>query len=280
MEDGFKSKRILIAGLGLIGGSVAKALTAAGYTSLGAYDSDPTALEFASAEGVILKGYSGIAELPEADLVICCLPPAASVEFCRKAQKLLADAGVFAETGGLKKGITEKLAEALTGNHELLSLHPMAGKEKSGYVNSDAQLFRDSVMIMTPTVKTGINALMWARELQTVLGCRDLLELSAERHDEVIARVSHLPHVLALAIKAMDKGEDLSRFAGGSYRSATRVADINPRLWAELLNVNRDYLLKSIALFRESIGVLEEALEKGDAAELEKLLESISRDGE
>jgi prephenate dehydrogenase len=280
MEDGFKSRSILIAGLGLIGGSIAKALRAAGYTGLSAYDADLTALEFASAEGVICSGYSDIIELPEADVIICCLPPAASAEFCREAQGRLTDGGVFAEMGGLKKGITEKLAQALTGNHELLSLHPMAGKEKSGYINSDAELFRDCIMILTPTVKTGISALMWARELQLVFGCRDILELSAERHDEVIARVSHLPHALALAIKAMNKEERLSRFAGGSYRSATRVADLNPKLWAELFNYNRDNLLKSISLLKESLVVLEDALKKGDAAELEKLLESISRDGE
>lgn len=279
MEDGFKAKRVLIAGIGLIGGSVAKALKKAGYEHISAYDSDEKALWVAASEGVIAKGYTNVSDTPETDIIICCLPPDECARFCLKAQERLADGGVFVETGGLKLGITDRLAAALTGNRELLSLHPMAGREKSGYANSGAQLFCDSVLILTPTAKTCLNALMWARELQGVFGCSDILELSAKRHDEVIARISHLPHIVALALKAMDKEEGLERFAGGSYKSATRVADINPALWAELFTRNKDNVLESISLLKESLGDFERAI-GGEKRQLENLLKEISQSEE
>lgn len=275
MEDGFKNSKVLIAGLGLIGGSAAKALNCAGF-AVYAYDSDSETLARAFAEGVIKKGYTNISDIPEMDMILCCLPPGAAVPFLREARGHLKNGGVFAEASGLKMGITHELAAILEGSRELLSLHPMAGKEKSGYEYSEAELFKDCVLILTPTEKTGLAALMWAQELEKAFGCLDIFELSADMHDEVIARVSHLPHMLALAVKAMDKDGYYKRFAGGSYRSATRVAEINPKLWAELFTRNKENLLKSLSVFKESLEKLEEALRKGDAAELETLLSDIS----
>lgn len=275
MEDGFRNSKVLIAGLGLIGGSAAKALKEAGF-SVYAYDLSDDTLERAFAEGVIVKGYSNIADLPEVDMMLCCLPPRNAAPFLREARTRLRNGGVFAETGGLKTGITHELAAILEGTRELLSLHPMAGKEKSGYEHSEAGLFKGCVLILTPTEKTGLAALMWAKELAQALKCCDILELPADKHDEVIARVSHLPHMLALAVRSMDKDGYYKRFAGGSYRSATRVADINPKLWAELFTNNKDNILSSLSVFKASLEKLEEALQKGGPAELEKLLGDIS----
>jgi prephenate dehydrogenase len=275
-----RSARILIAGLGLIGGSAAKALKAAGYNELYAYDSDLNALNNATAEGVILQGFSDIGGLPVFRLMICCLPPAAAAEFCRDAQSRLEDGGVFAEMGGIKSGVISGMASALQGKCELLSLHTMAGRETSGYANSDAGLFSGSVLIFTPTKKTGVNALLWASILQNVFGCSDIRELTAKRHDEVIARVSHLPHILALAIKAMEGDEALQPFAGGSYKSATRVAGLGPALWAELFAGNKENILESISLFKAALCSFERALDRNDISELEKLLSEISGQGE
>ncbi len=286
MEDRFyggagnSEARILVAGLGLIGGSAAKALKNAGYGELYGFDSDRSAIGSAVSEGVLLAGYSDISALPESDLIICCLPPAAAVEFCRSAQSRLKDGAVFAEMGGIKSGVIDDMAAALEGNRELLSLHPMAGSEKSGYEHSDPELLRGSVLIFTPTKKTRISALVWASILQKALGCSDIRELSAKRHDEVIARVSHLPHIIALAIKAMEDDRALQPFAGGSYKSATRVAGLSPALWTELFWGNRDNITKSISQFKESLSKLEQALENGDESSLNELIKEISKDGE
>lgn len=275
MEDGFKNSKVLIAGLGLIGGSAAKALKKAGF-QVYAYDADGDTIARAFAEGVIVKGYSKAADIPEVDMMFCCLPPGSAAPFLREARTCLRNGGVFAETSGLKCGITHELAAMLEGSRELLSLHPMAGKEKSGYEYSEAELFKGCVLILTPTEKTGLAALMWAKELSQAFKCSDIVELSADKHDEVIARVSHLPHMLALAVRSMDKDGYYKRFAGGSYRSATRVAEINPALWAELFTKNKENLLGSLTIFKASLEKLEEALRKGCPAELEKLLGEIS----
>jgi prephenate dehydrogenase len=120
---------------------------------------------------------------------------------------------------------------------------------------------------------------MWSSILQKAFACSDIRELSAKRHDEVIARVSHLPHVAALAIKAMEGDEALQPFAGGSYKSATRVADINPALWSQLFSANKDNVLKSISQFKASLDRLEQALGQEDISELEALLSEISGQG-
>lgn len=286
MEDrfsggsGYSEARILIAGLGLIGGSAAKALKKAGYGRLYGFDSDSSVISSAVSEGVLLGGYTDISKLPEYDLIICCLPPAAAAGFCRSAQSRLRDGGVFAEMGGIKSGVIDDMASALEGSRELLSLHPMAGREKSGYGHSDPELMRGSVLIFTPTKKTRISALMWASILQKAFGCSDIRELSARRHDEVIARVSHLPHIIALAIKAMEDDDVLQPFAGGSYKSATRVAGLNPALWTELFWSNRDNILKSISQFKESLSRLEEALGEGDESVLNALIKETSKSEE
>jgi prephenate dehydrogenase len=279
-ETGFSSSRILLAGLGLIGGSAAKALKNAGYGELYGFDSDKGVLDAAIREGVVLGGFTDITPLPEFDLMLCCLPPAAAAEFCRGAQSRLKDGGVFAEMGGIKRGVTDDMAAALEGNRELLSLHPMAGKEKSGYIHSDADLLRGSVLIFTPTKKTRVNAILWASILQKALGCIDIRELSARRHDEVIARVSHLPHIIALAVKAMEGDGALQPFAGGSYKSVMRVAGLSPTLWAELFSGNRDNVLACISQFKASLSKLEQALEQGDAGKLYELIKEISESGE
>ncbi len=273
MEDGFKNSKVLIAGLGLIGGSAAKALKNAGFPVY-AYDMGGNTLARAFAEGVIVKGYSDISDIPEMDMMLCCLPPGAAAPFLREARAHLRNGGVFAETGGLKEGVTHELAAILEGSRELLSLHPMAGKEKSGYEHSEAGLFKGCVLILTPTEKTGLAALMWAKVLAEAFCCSDIVELPAVNHDEVIARVSHLPHMLALAVRSMDKDGYYKKFAGGSYRSATRVADINPKLWAELFTKNKENLIGSLSVFKDSLERLEEALD--DPAKLEKLLGEIS----
>ena len=162
-------------------------------------------------------------------------------------QPYLKDDGVFAEVGGIKTVMIKNLSDTMQKHHELLSLHPMAGSEKSGYANSDAAMFIDSVLILIPTQKTGENAIAWSKTLKSVIRCKNICRLSAKKHDEIIASVSHISHVAALAVKAMDDGSS-KQFAGGSYKAITRVADINSSLWAGLLTDNAEYVLNSITL--------------------------------
>ncbi len=276
-EDGFFNRSILIAGLGLIGGSFAKSLKKSGYNELYAYDINEQTLADAKKDGVIKQGYTSFkGDTPSFDFVLCCLSPGFVAPFYEDVKKYLKKGGVFAEAGGIKTVMIKNLLSIMKNEHELLSLHPMAGSEKSGYENSNEKMFSDSVLIITPTPKTKDTALCWAQILKKAIGCRQMCSLSAKEHDEIIAYVSHIPHVAALAVKAMDKGAKSERFAGGSFKAITRVADINSALWAGLLTDNAEYLLESIDKLKQEICVLESAIKKGDAAALKKLLDEIS----
>jgi len=278
MDGGFLRKSILIGGLGLIGGSFAKALAGHGYEHLYAYDRDEQTLADAKKDGVIREGYTTFCEdMPEFDLVLCCLSPAHVTELYQNAAPHMREGSVFAEIGGIKTSITTSLAEMMHPSHQLLSLHPMAGSEKSGYAHADAQLFSGSVLIAVPGAKTGHTAYGWIKIFELTMGFKHTRTLSAEEHDRVIAHVSHIPHVAALAIQSMypDSGND--QFAGGSYGAVTRVADINAPLWAELLTDNKAYLLESIAELKKQLGALEDAIAAGDAQSLQSLLEKIAQ---
>lgn len=273
----FRSNRILIAGLGLIGGSAAKALSAAGFDDMDALDTDSVTLERAKRDGVIRAGYAAL-QGGMYDLVLCCLPPCAIAAFYAAAKPFIRQGGVFAEMGGLKKEVIVQLEASLSPEHELLCLHPMAGSERQGYTHSDAAMFKGAPLILTPAAKTGSRALAWAVVLKDALGCAEMPTLTAAKHDEIIADVSHLPHVLALALRDACAGNE--RFAGGSYKAVTRVADINAALWAGLLSENAEYIGKSIARFKEALDALQHAIEARDEEALQKLLEAMSVKGD
>jgi len=274
--SGFRSGNILIGGLGLIGGSVAKALRAAGFTHIDALDSDLRTLAQAKKEGVIRAGYAA-PQKGEYDLVLCCLPPEHVAVLYGQVKGYIKAGGVFAELSGLKTGIIAQLIPLLAPEHELLSLHPMAGSEKSGYANSEAEMFKGAPLIITPTAKTSNAALAWAVVLRDALGFAVMPSLTADRHDEIIARVSHLPHAAALAVRVA--AAPYEKYAGGSYQSVTRVADINAALWAGLLTDNAEYVVESIRRCQREMELLCDAVEARDKAALQKLLEKMSGKG-
>lgn len=273
----FKRSRILIAGLGLIGGSAAKALKNNGFDSMYAYDRDEKTIADAKSDGVIKDGFCDFKDnTVEYDFILCCLSPIFVAPLYKSASPYLKDGGVFAEVGGIKTVMINELETLMDDRHELLSLHPMAGSEKKGYINSSADMFSGSVLVVTPGKNTKENAWLWAEMLKNTLNFKETLQLDAEKHDKIIAKVSHIPHVVALAVKAMNNGTDNEAFAGGSYRSATRVAQINSALWAGLMNDNKDNLVKSIDELEEQLKILKAAIAKGDPESLEKLLNEMS----
>lgn len=277
MEVDFRSSNILIAGLGLIGGSVAKALKASGFNNLYAYDRNEQTLKSAKQDGIIKAGYSEINDnFPAFDLVLCCLSPKFVVPLYKQIAPFMKEDSVFSEVGGIKTVMISELVSAMQSSHQLLSLHPMAGSEKAGYDYSEQNMFLGSVLIMIPSDKTGDAAVKWSKVLAQSIQCETIRELTAQEHDKIIAHVSHIPHVAALAIKSMYPGNSNERYAGGSYQAITRVADINSELWAGLMTDNREYLLESIKILKQNIDMLENAIMANDAAALQQLLDDIS----
>ena len=272
-----KDSRVLIAGLGLIGGSVAKALRANGFSDINAFDYNLSTVEKAKDEGIINEAFTRLdGHIRKFDFVLCCLSPVFVIPLYKDVAFLIKENGVFAEVGGIKTVMIEELNAAMRPMHELLSLHPMAGSEKTGYNYSSKDIFLESVLVMIKSDRTRKRALMWANLLKDVLGCAELTPLEAQRHDEIIAHVSQVPHVIALALKAMYQGSGNEQFAGGSYKSATRVAQINAKLWAGLMSDNKECLLSSIGEFKKQLSSLEESISSGDRSSLEKVLDSMS----
>ena len=275
MQTHFCDKSILAVGLGLIGASFIKALRVAGCRHIDGTDTDAKTLELALTDGLINAAYAP--DTKQYDLVVCSVPHRAVAPVYRQVQDSLAEGGVFAELSGLKSNIVRTLCAAMQAHHVLLCLHPMAGSERSGYAHSDAALFTGAPLIITPTQNTNDKALSWADFFAGAIKCSQMLTLSPKRHDEVIATVSHLPHIAALAL--WESGRECERFSGGSFRAATRVANINAPLWAGLLSDNAEYLLQSLKQFRHNIDLLEQALRAGDSAALEAQLELMSKTG-
>ena len=273
MNVRFKSSRILIAGLGLIGGSAALALKEAGCAHISALDTDSTAIDAAKQGGVIEAAFADNEAV--FDIVICAVPPKAIPAVYEQVKHRLADGGVFAELSGLKTALVDALYNVMLPQHALLCLHPMAGSEKAGYAHASADLFKGAQLILTPTEKTTDTALDWARFLCNALLCAEMALLSPALHDAVIADLSHLPHVAALAVYAVGKG--LERFAGGSFQSITRVADLNAPLWAGLLMDNAEYLQRSLARFKHNLDTIDEALSERDQEKLEILLSNMAK---
>ncbi len=274
MDVDFTEKRILLAGLGLIGGSAAKAMRMAGYRYIDGLDTDEQTLETALKEGVINAAFSEDA-MPY-DLVLCSLPHRAVPQLYKQVQGGLVQGGVFAELSGLKSALIRKLSAVMCDNHVLLCLHPMAGSEKQGYAHSHAKMFDGAPLILTPTEKTNETALEWSHFIAKAFGCCGMPTLCARRHDEAIAAVSHLPHIAALALCEAASGNE--RFAGGSFSAVTRVAQLNAPLWAGLLADNAEYVLKSLSSFRQSLMAIEAAISTGDATALEALLLRLSKE--
>lgn len=272
-----KKSRVLIAGLGLIGGSIAKALKAHGFSDVNGYDNNLCTLEKAKEEGVISEAFTRLdGYMAKFDFVLCCLSPIYVIPLYKEVAYLMKQDGVFAEVGGIKTVMIQKLNDAMEKSHQLLSLHPMAGSEKTGYNYSKKDLFAGSTLVITPNSRTLDKAKMWANVLQEVMGCARIVQMSAKKHDEMIAHVSHVPHVIALALKAMYPQSNNAQFAGGSYKSATRVAQVNAALWAGLMSDNKQSLLSSIGEFKKQLSRLEKQIESGDREELEKLLGEMS----
>ncbi len=273
----FKKSRILIAGLGLIGGSAAKALRKNGFCSIYAYDRDKSAIDSAVSEGIINDGYLKLAgDIEKFDFVLCCLSPVFVAPLYKSASPYLKDGGVFAEVGGIKTVMIKELEDSMKPGHELLSLHPMAGSEKKGYKHSSADMFAGSVLVITQAEKAGANAYAWADVLKEALGFGKMKKLSPQEHDEIIAKVSHIPHVVALAVKAMNNGTDNELYAGGSYKSATRVAQINSALWAGLMKDNKENLISSIEELQAQLERLKKTVDISSTEELEGLLNKMS----
>ena len=264
-------KTIMIVGLGLIGGSIAKALSAFTPHRVLGMDDDPEVLDEAVACGAIeRRGYEE--DLPETDILWLCLYPQAAVEFARKHGAMLKPECIVTDACGIKNAVCPQLQEL---SHELgfvfVGGHPMAGKERNGFAVSEATLFRGASYLLVPC-----GAPQWAEstmeELALQMGFGRVVKTTPEHHDEMIAYTSQLPHALACAYVLSPRCPGHKGYSAGSYRDVSRVARINETLWTELFLENREALSRELSTLIENLNAIQTAIDAEDAETLKGLL--------
>ncbi len=259
------SKNILIVGLGLIGGSYAKALRKLGF-KISAITLNQQDIDYAIENGIIDEGFTE--PLPEvlekAELVIFALYPKVFVEWIEKYQKFLKPGALLTDVTGVKASIVYKIQEMLRPDVEFIAAHPMAGKEVYGVQNSDPKIFHGANYIVTPTEKNSDSAIKDCLELGRLMGFNRVSVLTPEKHDEMIGFVSQLTHCIAVSLMNCYDGEKLQDYTGDSFRDLTRIARINDEMWSELFLLNKETLLDQMDKFLAEFGKLRETLENGD----------------
>lgn len=268
-----KDKKILIVGLGLIGGSYAAALSQNGW-EVGAIDPDPQAIAFAEKAGFIRHGRTE----PEAeyvgkfDIVVFALYPHVLLEWLEKYGPWLRDGALATDVTGVKSGVVERAQALLFPRVEFIGAHPMAGREVSGVENARADLFRGANYIVTPTSANTEEAIACCEALGRTLGARNISRLTPKEHDEMIGFLSQLTHCIAVALMTCKESRHLVDYTGDSFRDLTRIAKINENMWTELFLWNREELLSQMDLFIAHFAKLRDALAQGDEETMKDMM--------
>ncbi len=271
-EDDFRLKdsTVAIVGLGLMGGSLAMALK--GHCrSLTGIDSHPAALEAARAKKIVDQADSDPANLlPQADLVILAAPVPAIIEWLGDLPAYIQQPCIVMDIGSTKRAILQTMQE-LPANFEPIGGHPVCGREQLLIQNADPNLYQGAPFIITALDRTTRRALSAAKQIISSVGAH-MLELSAEQHDRTLASTSHLPFLLASALTLATSLES-APFIGTGFRSASRLAGTPASMMLGVLESNRDNISSSIQRFRESLSLIESALNSQDSLALENILD-------
>ena len=247
-----KDMKILIVGLGLLGGSYALALTKKGYRVTAITRSQRT-IDYALKNGMIAEGTTEIDPrlVGEADLVVFALYPGVFIEWIEANQSLLRPGAILTDVTGVKGCIVERIQSILRPDVEFIAAHPMAGRESSGVEYSDDRVFIGANYIITPTERNTLEAIEICRTLGEVLGFARITQLSPEEHDRMIAFLSQLTHCIAVTPMTCNETPMMEQYTGDSFRDLTRIAKINDAMWSELFLLNRDALLEQMDAFAD-----------------------------
>ena len=268
-----KDKRILIVGLGLIGGSYALALKEKGYR-IGAVTRSPETLRYALEQGMIDEGTTEPAAdfVGGYDIVVFALYPHLLLEWLEQYQSLLRSGALLTDVTGVKGSVVYRVQKMLRSDLEFIGAHPMAGRELSGVQYADAGIFRGANYIVTPTAANTEAAIAICEELGRTLGFARISRLSPEKHDEMIGFLSQLTHCIAVSLMTCRDTAHLSAYTGDSFRDLTRIARINGEMWSELFLQNKEELLRQIGLFTTQLDALKTAIENDDTDTLKEMM--------
>ncbi|MBR5867970.1 MAG: prephenate dehydrogenase [Clostridia bacterium] len=271
--------KILVVGLGLMGGSYAQALKRLGFM-VEAIDVRPEGIAYATKHGIIDRGYTEVTPevVGSADVVIFSLYPGVFKEWIDKYQDYFHPGTILTDVTGVKSCVVYDIQAMLRPDVEFIAAHPMAGREVYGVEHSDDRIFRDANYIVTPTEKNTPEAVEWCKRLGRFLGFRRISVLSPEEHDRVIGFVSQLTHVIAVSLMTCNDYRELAAYTGDSFRDLTRIARINENMWSELFLLNKPVLLEQMDLFMKELTQIRNLMEEDDMEGLkEKMRLSTAR---
>lgn len=268
-----EDKKILIVGLGLMGGSYAEALKRRGF-EVGAVTRSRESLDYAIERGMIDSG----ATAPDAeyigrfDILVFALYPHVFLKWIAENQQFIKPGALLTDVTGVKGPVVGEVQAMLRPDLEFVAAHPMAGREVYGVRNADSGIFKGANYIVTPTPVNTEKAIQDVEELGRVLGFARISRLSPEEHDEMIAFLSQLTHCIAVALMTCKDVTHMSAYTGDSFRDLTRIARINDEMWSELFALNRDALLPQIDVFMSCMESLREAVASGDIETMRRLM--------
>lgn len=268
-----KNTNVLIVGLGVIGGSYARALTKKGY-KVSAISKNQEDIDYAIKNGIIYKGTTIIDEkiISSADLIIFALYPQIFIDWIDKYNTLLKKNAIITDVTGVKSSIVDRVQSVLREDLEFIAAHPMAGKESYGIINSDDSIFNGANYIVVPTEKNTDNAIQICKDLGKTLGFAKVSVLSVKKHDEMIAFLSQLTHCIAICLMTCNTSEGLEKYTGDSFRDLTRIANINEDMWSELFLLNKDYLINMMDLFIGDFEKMRYLISSGDIEGIKEMM--------
>lgn len=268
--------KIGIVGLGLIGASMAKALSGAGHTVLGD-DIDADVLKRAVLTEAISARLDDI-NAKTLDMLLISVYPADTVKYLSVYAPLLKDGAVLADLCGIKREIVAEM-KRLKNQYpavEFIGLHPMAGKEYSGFKYSSPLLFENASLLAVP-VDMPLEVLAKVKQAMLEIGFKGMVITTAEEHDKIISYTSQLAHIVSSSYVQNEMAKSIYGFTAGSFRDMTRVARLNPVMWTQLLMQNRDMLSLELS---DLIGHLTEFKEALDTHNDKKLYEKLAKGNE
>lgn len=282
-QNSLIAKQVLVVGLGLIGGSFAKAIKNAGVCErvLGSTRSDET-LRKAKAQGVIDEGSNDLGEiasqLEAGDVVLIATPTLTVPDKLRCLKEALLRKVIVTDGASVKGDIELKAREIFEHMPPYLVLgHPIAGSERSGIDAINENLYQKHRVILTPAEETDASALKTVTRLWEAVGA-DVFHMPVNDHDSVLAATSHLPHILAFSLMEMLTqrlhSEEVAKYAASGFSDFIRIAGSDPQMWHDIAISNRDAILEALDIFHDRLTDLKQAIESGNSP---KVMEQLSR---
>ena len=268
-----KNKRILIVGLGLLGGSFASGLSDAGY-EVGAIDLNQDSIDYAIKDNIIKCGQVNVSQefVSSFDIVIFALYPHVLVDWLKKYQSFIKENATVTDVTGIKGWLAKEIESFIRKDINLVLAHPMAGREVYGVQNSDKNIFKGANYIITPLSDTNSYAIDEVFEIGKILDFKNIVLLSVEEHDEMIGFLSQLTHCIAISLMTCKESEHLVKYTGDSFRDLTRIAKINENMWSELFLLNKNELVSQMDLFLEQFTKLKKTIEEENIDEMKEMM--------